>query len=102
MADVLGNEVSQPTRIAVERTKRISRIRSVARTISSRRRIGGRAMVLVNDHESFLALSSRGALSILEARFTFARAFYLISGEPMVNCALRTKSIWRNTMSSSQ
>ena len=39
-------------------------------------------MELVNGHESFLALSNRGALSILDASFKFERASYLASGEP--------------------
>ena len=39
-------------------------------------------MELVNGHESFLALSNRGALSILDASFKFARASCLVSGEP--------------------
>ena len=39
-------------------------------------------MELINGHESFLALSNRGALSILDASFKFARASYLVSGEP--------------------
>ena len=43
--------------------KRISRIRSVERTVSSRPRIGGRAIDLVNHQESSLALSNRGALT---------------------------------------
>ena len=38
--------------------KRISRMRSVARTVSPRRRISGLAMELVNGHESFRALNS--------------------------------------------
>ena len=46
--------------------KRISRIRSVARTVSSRRRMSGRAMEVSKGHESFLMLSNRGALSILQ------------------------------------
>ena len=61
---------------------RIARIRSVAQTVSSRRRICGRAMELVNGHKSFLALSNRGALSILDANFKFARASFLVSREP--------------------
>ena len=39
----------------------------------------GRAMELFIGHESFLALSNRGALSILDASFKFARASYLVS-----------------------
>ena len=68
--------------------------RSVARTVSLRCRISGRAMELVNVHESFLALSSRRALSIFGARFQFARASFLVSREPaMVNGAFGTKCI---------
>ena len=59
----------------------ISRVRSVARTVSSRRRIRWRAMELVHGHEFFLALSNRGALSILDASFKFARASFCVSGE---------------------
>ena len=59
----------------------------VAWTVSSRRRIGCRAMELVNGHESFLALSNRGALSIVDASF---------------KCAFGAKSVWRNPMSSPQ
>ena len=72
----------QPTRIAVERANGLARIRSVARTVSSRRRICGRAMELVNGYGSFLALSNRRALSILDASFKFAWASYLVAGEP--------------------
>ena len=55
-------------------------------TYSVSRRIGGLAMELVNGHESFLALTSRGALSILDASFKFANG---------------AKSFWWNLMSSS-
>ena len=41
-----------------------------------------RAKEFVNGHESFLALSNRGALSILDDSFKLARAYYLDSGEP--------------------
>ena len=41
--------------------KRTARIRAVARTVSWLRRIIGRAMELVNGHESSLAVSNRGA-----------------------------------------
>ena len=60
-----------PTQIAVDR-ERLSHTRSVARTVSSRRRISCQATELVNGHESFLALSNRGALSLLDASFKFA------------------------------
>ena len=69
-ADVLGNEVSRVNVSCTGTAKRIARIRSVV----SSRRIGGGAMELVNGHESFLALSSRGALSILDASFECVRA----------------------------
>ena len=81
----------RPSHIVVERGKRLSRMRSVARTVSSRRRISGRAMELVNGHESFLTRRNRGALSILDTGFKFARASYLIPGEALVNCPLRAK-----------
>ena len=67
-----------PTRIA-------ARVRSVARTVSSRRRISGRAMELVNGHESILAHGNRGALSILDASFKFARSSLFGSRGAMVN-----------------
>ena len=47
---------------------------SVARNVSPRRRIGGRTMEFVIDHEYFLGLSNRGAFSIFDASFKFARA----------------------------
>ena len=62
--------------------KRKARVRSVARTVSSRCRINGQAMELVNGHETLLALSNRGAFSILDASFKFTRASHLVSGEP--------------------
>ena len=77
----------QPTDNCCGTVKRISRIRSVARTVSSRRRIGWRAMELVNRHESFLALSNRGALSVLDTSFKFARASYLVLGNHGQHCA---------------
>ena len=51
-ADVLGYEVSPTNAYRCGTGKRISRIRSLARTVSSRRRVIGRPMELVNDHES--------------------------------------------------
>ena len=39
-------------------------------------------MELVDGHESFLALSNRGALSILDASFKFARAPHWVFGQP--------------------
>ena len=39
-------------------------------------------MELVSGHESFLALSNRGALSILDASFRFGQASNLEAGEP--------------------
>ena len=80
-AEVLGYEVSVANSHCGGPGKWVSRMRSVARTVSSRRRLTGCAMELVNGHESFLALSNRGALSILEASFKFAQASHLVSGE---------------------
>ena len=76
-----GCEVSPANSCCSGTGKRIASIRSVARTVSSRRRICGRAMALVNGHESFLAPSNRGAPSILDGSFKFSRASYLVSGE---------------------
>ena len=50
-ADVLGYEVSLANANCSGAGKRISR--SVARTVSSPRRVSSRAMELVNGHESF-------------------------------------------------
>ena len=87
-ADVLGCEVSPGNAYYSGTGKRISRIRSVARTVSSRRRISGRAVELVYGHESFLALSNRGALSIVDASFKFTRGSHL-----MVSRTHGTKSV---------
>ena len=81
-ADVLGYELSPCTTNCSRTSKRIARIRSVAKTVSVRHRISGRATELINGHESLLALSDRGALPILDASCKFARAPYLVSGEP--------------------
>ena len=81
-ADVLGYEVSPANSYCSGTCKRIARVCSVARTVSSRRRISGRAVELVNGHESFLSLTNRGALSILDASFKFERASYVMAGEP--------------------
>ena len=75
-ADVSGTRCLQPTHIAVELANGYHGC-SVARTLSSRRRIGGRAMELVNNHEYLLGLRNRGALSIFDASLKFARASYL-------------------------
>ena len=80
-AGVLGYEVSPADAYCSGAGKRISRLLSVARTVSSRRRINGRAMELVNGHDSFLALCNRGALSILDASFQLAQAPYKVSVE---------------------
>ena len=71
-ADVLGYEVSPANASCSGSSKRIARNRSVARTVSPRRRTGGQAMELVSGHECFLALNNRGALSVLDASFTCA------------------------------
>ena len=100
--DVLGYEVSPAKSYCSGTSERIARSRSVARTVTSRQRNGGRAMELVNGHESFLALSNRGALSILDASFNFAGASYLVSGELLVNCVCGAKSTWKNPTSPPQ
>ena len=81
-AVVLDYELSPANSYCSGMGKRIARIRSVVRTVSSRRRMSGRAMELVNGPEFFVAFSKRGAFSILDASFKFARASYLVSGEP--------------------
>ena len=57
-------------------------------------------MELVNGHESSLALTNRGALSILDASCKFARASYFGFRKAVVNCAYGAKSMWWNLMSS--
>ena len=90
----------QPTRIAVEQENdNHAFVQSRGESLRAVR-IGGQAMELVNGHESFLTLSNRGALSIIDASIKFARASCLVSA--LVNCAFRAKSIWRNPMSSPQ
>ena len=54
--------------------------------------VSGRAMKLVNGHASFLALSNRSALSILDASFKFVRASYLVSGEPWSTVRMERRS----------
>ena len=49
-------------------------------------------MNLLNGHESFLALSNRGALSILDASFKLARASYLVSREPWPTVRLEQRA----------
>ena len=90
----------RPARIGLERAKRRSRIRSVARTVSSRHRMSVRAMELVSGHESLLALSSRG-LSLNPLCKLQARAGDLLGIRgTTVNRAQGTESIWWNLMSS--
>ena len=91
-ADVLGFEVSPANAYCSGPGKRISRIRSVARTVSSRRRISGRAMEFVNGHESLLAFSKCGALSILDASFKLARASDSVAGEPRSTVRLEQRA----------
>ena len=62
-ADVLSYEVSPANAYCSGPRKRISRIHSVARTVSSRPRIDEQAVELVSGHESFLALSNRGGFN---------------------------------------
>ena len=75
-SDVFGYDVSPANAYCRGTGKRMPRIRSVARTVSSRRPIGGRAMGLVNGHESFLALRNH----VLSQSWTPASS--LVSGKP--------------------
>ena len=90
-ADVLGYEYSNCSGSG----KRMARIRPVARTVSSRRRISGRVMELVNGHESFLALGNRGVVSVLDASFMLALASYLVSGEPWSTVRMEQRAFGR-------
>ena len=72
----------RPTHIAVERESGYHLVRSVTQMVSSKHRISGRTLEFVSCHDSFLALDGRGALSILDVSFKFARASCLVSGEP--------------------
>ena len=81
-ADVLGYEVYPANAYCSGADKRLARIRSVATDglfapSHQRPSDGARQWSRV-----LLALSNRGALSILDASFKFARASYLVSGEP--------------------
>ena len=85
-ADVLDYVVSQANSNCSGTRTRIARTRSIARTVSSRRRI------------SFLALSNRVALSILDASFMFARIWYQWShGQlfPQVSLQRLDSTMWR-------
>ena len=53
-------------------------------------------------YESFLALSDRGALSILDASFKFARAACLVSGEPRSTLRMEQRAFGENSMSPPQ
>ena len=64
-ANVLGYEVSPANPICSGTDKRTARIRSVARTVSSRRRIGGRTMEL-GISALVTSLSWRSAIVMLE------------------------------------
>ena len=81
--------------------KRISRIRSVARTVSSRRRIGGRATELVIDHEYFWG----SAVAVLRQFLTEAsssRGRLFDCRRASVNYAHGAENMWRNPVSSPQ
>ena len=64
-ADVFGFVVFPANAHSSGTGKRISRIRSIARTVSSRRRISGRAMQLVSGHESFCRSATVGLSQFL-------------------------------------
>ena len=87
-AGVIGYDVSPVNAHCSGTGMRISRIRSVAR----RRRFCGRAMELGSGQEFFLALSNRGALSILDASYKFARASDVVSGEPWSTVRLEQRT----------
>ena len=91
-ADVLGYEVSLANSCCGGAGKQKSCMRSVGRTVSSRRRISGRAMEFFSGHESFVALSNRGALSILDASFKFPRASCLVTVEPWSTVRLQQRA----------
>ena len=63
-ADVLGYEVSPASACCSGTGQRISRTRSVARTVSSRRRISGRVVELVSGHESFFLCAQQSWCSL--------------------------------------
>ena len=96
-AHVLGYEVFPAIAYCSGTGKRISRIRSVARTVSSRLRIGGRAM----EPSTVTSLFWRSAVvelsQFLMQVSSFAWASYLVSGAPWSNCAYGAKSIWRQS-----
>ena len=85
----------RPTRSVLQwdRGKRTSRICSVARTVSSRRRISGRATEPFNGHESFSGAQQLWC-------FKFARASYLVSGEPWSTVRKEQKAFGRFSVSS--
>ena len=77
--------------------KRISRIRSVARFAPSHWRSGDGVR-----QWSRLALNNRGALSILDASFKFARASYLVSGEPWSTVRMEQRGFGEFCVSSAE
>ena len=86
-ADVWVVKCHQPTRLAVEwangpHTFDQSRGRSLRAVAVAARRWRSSTVTSL-----FLALSNRGALSILDATFKFAQASCLVSGEPWSTCA---------------
>ena len=91
-AGVLGYELSPARAYCSGTSKRISRIRPVARTVSSRRRIAARQ----RSSSMVTSLSWRSAI--------VGFCHFLMSGvslrKAVVNCACGAKSIWRNLLSS--
>ena len=49
-------------------------------------------MELISGHESSLALSNRGVLSILDASVKFARSSCLVSGEPWLTMRMEQRA----------
>ena len=90
--------------------KRISRIRSAARTVSSRRRLSGRAMELVNDRESFFAQARSILYGVRHAENIYLQRRLLILSDNLALvlalCKGRSKSftllsVMRRTFASS-
>ena len=68
--------------------------------VSAQSRERSLRVVVVDGHESFLALSNCGVLSIFEASFKFARASYLVSGEPWSTVRKESRAFGRFYVSS--
>ena len=95
-----GYEVSPSNAYGSGTGKRISRIRSVAWNVSSRRRIGGRVVEFVNNHEYYLGLAN--VVFVNPGRKLQVRAsVHVIAREPQ-STVCRGENIWWNPVSSLQ